>query len=70
MVSILLYVKNYFFIPKKDYVSKNEAYYIIGLASKGKEQSILIDYDTWINLSIGQTVKLKVFIFGSDKLIE
>ena len=49
MVSILLYVKNYFFIPKKDYVSKNEAYYIIGLDSKGKEQSILIDYDTWIN---------------------
>lgn len=49
---------------------KNEKYYIIGENSKGKEKTISLDYEDWINLSVSQTVKLKNSIFGDGELIE
>lgn len=49
---------------------KSERYYVIGLNSKGKEKVVSLDYEDWLSLSINQTIKLKVSIFGDGELIE
>lgn len=49
---------------------KTEKYYIVGLDAKGKERTISLVYEVWINLSVNQTVKLRTSIFGDGELIE
>ena len=49
---------------------KSQKYYITGINSKDEEQTISLDYDVWINLSVNQTIKVKVSIFGDAELIE
>lgn len=49
---------------------KTEKYYIIGLNPKGKEKTISLSYEDWLNLSVNQTVKMKTSIFGDGELIE
>lgn len=49
--------------------TKKEEYYIIGTNSKGKTQKIEMSYDEWNDLLEGDTVKVKVSIFGNGELV-
>jgi len=50
--------------------NKFEKYYITGINSKDKEQTISLDYDVWVNLKIDERIKVKVSILGDAELIE
>lgn len=50
--------------------TKKEIYYVIGKNEEGKSRQLKFSYEEWSNLEIGQTVKLKVSIFGDAKTIE
>lgn len=50
--------------------NKSQNYCVKGTNSKDEERTISLEYDVWINLSINQTVKMKISIFGEGELIE
>ena len=49
---------------------KSEEYYILGLNQKDKEKKISLAYTDWQNLSINQTIKVKVSIIGEGEIVE
>lgn len=50
--------------------SRKEKYYIKGTNSKGKYKEIEMSYDEWNDVMVGDTVKVKVSIFGNGKRID
>ena len=50
--------------------SRSETYSIIGLDSKGEEETIILSFEDWSSLEVGQTVKLRVSIGGHGEIIE
>ena len=51
---------------------RTEKYYIVGFDRNNNEKTekISVPFDTWNELNIDQTVKLKVSILGEGELIE
>ena len=49
--------------------ARNEQYFIIGIDKDEKTQTISIPYSQWCDLNIGQTIKLKISIFGTGEVI-
>lgn len=50
--------------------TKKETYYIIATDTNGKIKEILVQYETWNNLEIGQSVKMKKSIFGYGEVVQ
>lgn len=58
-------------LPSNERISgKDERYFIEGINKKEKQRKIGLEYGDWIEVEIGQTVKLKVPALGNAKVIE